>query len=114
MTVPDGYFESFLSQMEAKLPDRAPASVPASRTFWQQVRPYVYLAAMFAGIWCMIQMFTIMGSGTSSIDSNPVLAEALSNDAFVNDYVLSDVDNYDLYDELYNQGVSVNELTASL
>ena len=115
MTVPDGYFESFLAQMEEKLPAKAPVIAPAPRTFWQQIRPYTYLAAMFAGIWCMLQMFNIMGShSSSSLDNNPVLAEAINNETFINDYVLSDVDDYDLYDELYNQGVSVSELTASL
>lgn len=115
MTVPDGYFESFLARMETEIPQNAPVTAPAPRTFWQQIRPYAYLAAMFAGIWCMLQMFNIMGShASSSIDSNPVLAEALDNESFVNDYVLTDIDSYDLYDELYNQGISVTELTASL
>lgn len=115
MTVPDGYFNSFLAQMEDKLPERVPVIAVPPRTFWQKVRPYTYLAAMFAGIWCMLQMFNIMGShASSSLDSNPVLAEAINNDTFINEYVLNDIDVYDIYDELYNQGVSVSELTSAL
>lgn len=48
MTVPDGYFADFASRMEAAIPANRPKIAEAPRSFWQQVRPYAYLAAMFA------------------------------------------------------------------
>lgn len=105
MTTPDGYFADFADRMIASLPDRAPVAAAPRRSFWQSVRPYVYMAAMFAGIWCMLKMFTLMGGGTTdlSIDNYPSVVTALNNDHFVNDYLAPAVDDYDLLDDLSSQ-----------
>ena len=105
MTVPDGYFRGFAERMASELPDKQPAVVEMPRSLWQKTRPYIYLAAMFAGIWCMLQMFAMMGgtgvSGAITPDNNPVLADAIENDSFMDDYYYMAVDEYDLYDDLY-------------
>lgn len=111
MTVPEGYFDQFAFRMVNALPDRPELhegeSVLKERTLWQRVRPYVYMAAMFAGVWLMLKMFTMMTStGPMSLDSDPVVAEALSNDDFVNDYVISDLSQWDIYDSLIENGVN--------
>ncbi len=54
MTVPEGYFADFAARMEAAIPERRVAEPPVVRSTWQKIRPYVYMAAMFAGIWCKI------------------------------------------------------------
>ncbi len=61
MTVPEGFFEDFAMRMEQELPYRSDAEkveVMPRRTVWERVRPYVYMAAMFAGIWCMLKVLT--------------------------------------------------------
>ena len=116
MTVPDGYFAGFASRMEAAIPRERPVIAVAPRSFWQKVRPYAYLAAMFAGIWCMLQMFDMMGSGISgdpSIDKNPVLAQALNDESFVSEYIIADMSDYDIYDELYAEGITVADIAGS-
>lgn len=75
-TVPDGYFELVIRQVEARLPERDDLSgrpvKPLSR--WHRIRPYVYLAAMFAGIWCMMKMFHDISDRSSlNIDNPPAL-----------------------------------------
>ncbi len=111
MTVPDGYFDDFAARMTASLPERewereSPQVLP--RSIWQRIRPYVYLAAMFMGVWCMMKMFDLMRPDTSglSFDSNPVLTAAVGNDYFVRDYVISqgDIDQYQLMEDLYETG----------
>lgn len=113
MTVPDGYFRSFAERMASELPDKQPAVVEMPRSLWQKTRPYIYLAAMFAGIWCMLQMFAMMGgtgvSGAITPDNNPVLADAIENDSFMDDYYYMAVDEYDLYDDLYAAGMDWNK-----
>lgn len=110
MAVPDGYFQSFGDRMAAMLPERPelehPQQVEAPRSIWQRVRPYVYMAAMFAGIWCMLQLFaSLSGQGElKPMDSNPVLAEALAAEDFVYDYVYSDMSSTDLLDEMIEDG----------
>lgn len=116
MTVPEGYFADFAQRMASQLPEpEMPAAPAVRRTLWQQMRPYVYLAAMFAGIWCMLQMFDMIGSGAgrAGIDSNPTLTAAIGNDTFFNDYMASDMSSdYDIYSDLYADGVTVAELRA--
>lgn len=110
MNVPDGYFKEFVARMEQELPvqdwEREAAVVP--RSFWQKVRPYVYLAAMFLGVWCMMNMVDLMRPDSTglSIDSNPVLTAAINNDSFINDYFIyqSEVDDTYLLDDLYTVG----------
>lgn len=111
MTVPDGYFDTFSRRMMASLPER-PEIESAKiefkpRTNWQKLRPYVYLAAMFTGIWCMLKMFTMMGgmgNENSHVDSNPVLADALSSPDFFDDYISTDINQWDLLDEMADEG----------
>lgn len=104
MTVPDGYFADFAKNMALSLPHKEVTELPR-RSFWQKARPFVYMAAMFAGIWCMMKMFTLMGGANANLDIEhyPGVTTALSNDHFVNEYVAPDVDQFDIYDDLFNQ-----------
>ncbi len=124
MTVPEGYFADFNRRMAASLPERPELEHPAAaspleraqRSLWQRVRPYVYMAAMFAGIWLMLQMFSLISNPgrLSPMDSNPVMAEALANDDFIVDYVINEagMDQWDIIDEMDRDG-SLSELDFS-
>lgn len=125
MTVPEGYFADFADRIDAMLPERpelyesTSAVISAPQSLWQRLRPYTYMAAMFAGVWCMLKMFTLMSDTATltPIDKNPVIAEAFSNDAFVNDYVISDLSNlsnYDIYDDMMANGIDAQALCDSL
>ena len=50
----------------------------------------------------------------SDIDRNPVLAEALRSDSFISDYIIDDISQWDLIDEMIEDGVdaSVFEIPA--
>ncbi len=108
MTVPEGYFQDFAKRMEESLPDVVPgaetsdvqAQARPRRTVWQKIRPYVYMAAMFAGVWCMMKVFdhvrTCPVNTTMEVNQNPVLAEALGNDQFVEQYFYDDLSDDDL------------------
>lgn len=117
MTVPDGFFAQFAADMEGKLPYRAEAEearwVEPPKSMWQKVRTYVYLAAMFAGIWCMLKMFTLMTSGgvDLSIDRNHILTDALSDENFVYDYIIDDLNQREIFDDMYSDSISVDEMT---
>lgn len=56
---PEGFLEQVYAQVEAKrgsMPEFEPRQTSG---FWQKIRPYVALAAMFAGIWCMMKVVDI-------------------------------------------------------
>lgn len=121
MTVPEGYFESFNRKMAEELPrqpweDEAEHPKMLPRTRWQRIRPYVYLAAMFMGIWCMMKMFDLMKPASSlsapAIEDNTVLMSAIDNDAYYYDVISQEFSDGDLYDDLFEQGFdpeSINE-----
>lgn len=122
MTVPDGYFDDFAARMSASLPDNGFASGSDTkvnvlpRTRWQRVRPYVYMAAMFAGVWCMMKMFSLMSDTHPdlSIEANPTLSEALSDESFVNSHFYQVDDDYEMLQDIYESGYSADELVDSL
>ncbi|MCM1354888.1 MAG: hypothetical protein NC212_00610 [Staphylococcus sp.] len=120
MTVPDGYFEDFAKRMTASLPQREwekPQPKVLPRSVWQRVRPYLYLAAMFMGIWCMMKMFDLMRTDpySISIENNPVITAALDNDHFINDYFISEgVSDYQLMDDLYETGFDPGDCDEAL
>lgn len=108
--MPEGYFDSFSRRMAAALPERRElfdTTADAPRTFWQKVRPYVYMAAMFAGVWCMVQMVNSFTSINTlrPLEENPVLAKALSTDDFVFDYVYGDMTSWELVDDMMDEGI---------
>jgi len=115
MTVPEGYFQQFAIQMEQQLPEqdfeRQPQILP--RTLWQKVRPYVYMAAMFAGVWCMMKMFTLMQSSSPSASSE-LIARAVSNDKYFSEYYDTEIDEIDIYDELYATGADPEALAQDM
>lgn len=118
MTVPEGYFAEFNKRMAAALPaqewerENSDKPVVLSRTRWQRMRPYVYMAAMFLGIWCMMKMFDLMKTSSSGSDlsENQILMSAIDNDAFYYDYCISDVSDTELYEDLYEQGVDPEDI----
>lgn len=109
MTVPEGYFEDFALKMSSRLPFReeldkpVAQQTPAGNSRWLRVRPYFYMAAMFAGAWCLIKMFSLMSSAPSevTIENYPSLSRALENEQFVDEYVIDDLSSYDVMEEYY-------------
>ncbi|GHT12753.1 hypothetical protein FACS189415_3000 [Bacteroidia bacterium] len=53
---PEGYFEGLTNDIMRQLPDRVVES-PKTINLWQQMQPWVYMAAMFAGIALMVKIF---------------------------------------------------------
>lgn len=114
MTVPDGYFDDFSRRMNERiLSEPLPQPPVVKRTFWQYVRPYVYMAAMFAGIWLMMNVFSMFGGGSATLPttpaSSPLLAEVINANTtgYIDDYV--SVSDYDLYNDLYESGFEISE-----
>lgn len=119
MTVPDGYFEDFASRMAASLPEaeweKEPKVLP--RSFWDKVRPYIYLAAMFAGVWCMMSLVDVFkASSTDSLfDNNQLLAQAMNDDSYMLDYYVTEgsMSDSDLLDDLYESGFDPSTLITT-
>ena len=83
--VPEGYFENVYKEIGDKLPAYPEVHRIVELSRWQKVKPYVYLAAMFGGIWCMMQMFHIVSSRSDMNLDNPPeqVALAMANTDYI-------------------------------
>ncbi len=116
MTVPDGFFADFAARMALSLEktdfeEQAAGPIAIKpRTWWERVRPYAYMAAMFAGVWCMLKMFTLMTASPDQIAPSPTLRAALANETFVNEYVMPDITQYDIMSQMMDEGFDLDLL----
>ncbi len=110
--VPENYFEDFNKRMVEMLPDVEITPVDVKPTMWQRIKPLVYMAAMFAGVWCMIQVFSNF-TNSGNLDSVRAVAEKLQDDKEnVDDFIMSGVSDYDILS--YEDSVAMsNEETTS-
>ena len=101
MKVPEGYFPDLEKHIMESLPPY-PQSMPVSPlSRWQRVKPYVYLAAMFCGIWLMMKVFhTATQPMSMNLDNPPAaLVELLEGNL---DY---DVNYMPLYMENFDDDI---------
>ena len=112
--VPENYFADFNKRMTEMLPDVEITPVDVKPTMWQRIRPIVYLAAMFAGVWCMMQVFSNF-TASDNLNSVRAVAEKLQDDkGNVDDFIMSGaVSDYDMLS--YEDSVAMsNEADASV
>ncbi len=107
--VPQGYFDNFKKEMMSKLPEKEIKAEPKTTT-WLRLRPFVYMAAMFAGVWMMMQIFSDMKQANNKkLGFNPEIANAMSDDKFVDDLMMvGDFNEFDILNELYDEGIDAD------
>ena len=94
--VPENFFEDFAARMEKELPKHE--VIPEVRpTRWNKIRPYIYMTAMFAGIWCMMWIFNdIMGVGSNTM--NPSLVAGFQSEENLTELMMhGDISEFDIY-----------------
>lgn len=110
--VPEGYFDRVFSEIDAKLPEHPGLKAAAPLSRWQRLKPYVYLAAMFGGIWCTMKMVSMMsdaGPEPVSLDNPPeMIAQAMSTPEVVAQ-VYSSPSVMVIEDEVLDEPVSASE-----
>ncbi|MDR0546648.1 MAG: hypothetical protein LBG77_03555 [Dysgonamonadaceae bacterium] len=60
-TTPEGYFDGLTERIMSQLPERH-TETPKIISLWDRVKPWIYMAAMFAGIFLMVNLFTHLQS----------------------------------------------------
>lgn len=85
--VPDNYFEDLNKKIMSQLPPYQATERVVEMTLWQRMKPYVYLAAMFAGIWLMMNVFHRISSAESLNLDNPPAALAAALNVTYEEYV---------------------------
>lgn len=110
--VPENYFADFNKQLMESLPE--PNITPELKpSLWLRVRPYVYMAAMFAGIWCTMRIFNDMSGANSGNQNMQAIVNGLDNEQNIDDLMLYDV--FDEYDVLtYQDSVDAEQSGITL
>ena len=76
--VPDNYFENFNEEIMNLLPEKE-FKAPVKITMWDRVKPWAYMAAMFLGLYFMINFLT--NNNGSSASQETVVAEQITEGA---------------------------------
>ena len=87
--VPEGYFEAFNERMTGMLPEVEVTEVDTPPTLWMKVRPYVYMAAMFAGVWCMMKVFNVFNQNISAEQRVSEVASGIYMENNADEFIMS-------------------------
>ena len=99
--VPEDYFENLNDRIMSHLPaievkEKTPVSL------WQKCKPWIYMAAMFAGIWLMMKMFTgIFSVEKGETPDMEMTASATDGSTIEDEWIAYYVDDYTAYEMLY-------------
>ena len=95
--VPENYFADFNQRMAEMLPDVEITPVDVKPTMWQRLKPFAYLAAMFAGVWCMMSVFSHFGGSNNGLRINEIAEKMQEDNSNVEDFIMSgSVSDYDI------------------
>lgn len=108
--VPEGYFEHMADEIVSGLDKQQPVQRFVKMTRWQKLKPYVYLAAMFCGIWLMMNILhRVTGDGSISLENPPErmaqlmnTPEVQENYAIIPTSLLSDIEVEEEVSEAYD------------
>lgn len=111
-SVPEGYFEQVFKTTLANLPEQEAPGKEVKISAWHRVRPYLYMAAMFAGIWLMMKLFyNFTPMGDLNFDNPPEqIAMALQvNDIQDEIFMIPSMDDYLIEHEVCEQYTSIED-----
>lgn len=97
--VPEEYFEQFTGSLMEKLPEKNPEPEQKT-TLWMLLRPWIYMAAMFAGIACMVKLFSWNAENGKEYE-NLSLALSSGDEAYTEYIYDTSMDEYSVYECIY-------------
>jgi hypothetical protein len=95
--VPDGYFENFTPQMMSRLPEKK-YEQPAKVTMMERIRPWLYMAAVFAGLGLFFK--AIIGFDNSEPSTTTFAVRQAEVDEDYLEYLESQYTGYILAEEM--------------
>lgn len=95
--VPEGYFDTVVADVMSRLPEKEETTEEPQRqpTTWQRIKPWLYMAAMFAGAAMIIR---VAQSDPTIKENRTAIDETEAEVAYINAMVdNSMLDDYSLY-----------------
>ncbi len=90
--VPENYFEDFAKNMEKMIDEQEAIDTHIQLSMWQKLQPYLYLAAMFIGLYISINLF--FKPSQSKIEEKKQMAELITQQ----EIILDEIDEFTLYE----------------
>ncbi len=111
--VPENFFAEINQKICDSLPEVEITKVSERPTLWTRIRPYAYMAAMFAGIWCMMKVFNGLTESYKTELTAKEIAAGMSNESNAEEFIMnssvSDMDIIMSYeDSLYYDNVIID------
>ena len=98
-TVPEGYFENLTQNIMAALPEQESVySTKITVTPWMRIRPYLYAAAAFAGIFFCIKAAVDITSRNSQTQLAQAQETTIYSDEYIDSFLeTAMIDDWTLY-----------------
>ena len=98
-SVPEGYFENLTQNIMAALPEQEPLySTSIVVTPWMRIRPYLYSAAAFAGIFFCIKAAVGISSRNNAADMAQIEETTIYSDEYIDSFLeTAMIDDFTLY-----------------
>ena len=111
--VPDNFFDDFNKKMAESLPE-VKITEEEKPTMWVKVRPFIYMAAMFAGAWLMMNIFSLGKSSATGEQRAANISAGVSVEKNAEDFI--DYTGANDYDAImtYEDSVAMEENEAEM
>ena len=111
--VPDNFFDDFNKKMAESLPE-VKVTEEEKPTMWVKVRPFIYMAAMFAGVWLMMNIFSLGKSSATGEQRAANISAGVSVEKNAEDFI--DYTGANDYDAImtYEDSVAMEENEAEM
>ena len=105
-TVPEGYFDNLTQNIMASLPEQESIySTKITVTPWMRIRPYLYAAAAFVGIFFCIKAAVGISSRNNSFDLSQTEETTIYSDEYIDSFLeTAMISDYTLYYTLVESG----------
>lgn len=104
--VPDGYFENLASEVMSRLPEKEkPVFITKEPTKWEKIKPWLYMAAMFAGAALIIRVASADRAPADSMMAKDDTETEIVSDEYISTVLdNSMLNDYSLYVYLSDAG----------
>lgn len=100
-TVPEGYFQNFTDEVMNKLPEKKEIPTETKVRKWDRIRPWVYMAAMFAGAFLITKIASFHHQQDNPIAKTETKTEQQMSDEEISTIINNTMmDDYALYQYL--------------
>ena len=98
-SVPEGYFDNLTQNIMAALPEQEQLySTHITVTPWMRIRPYLYAAAAFTGIFFCIKAALMISSSNDNVQMAQAEETTIYTDEYIDSFLeTAMIDDYTLY-----------------